>query len=72
MITRAAVADGRPGIAGIEDFGRGAGHISLQDHGGEVWFRSIRLRELPGEGEDSVAPGLSSSLVSRLIVPLAS
>jgi hypothetical protein len=30
-----------------------AGHILLQDHGGEVWFRNIRLRELacPGSGK---------------------
>ena len=34
-------------FARVQDFGRGAGHIALQDHGGEVWYRSLRLRELP-------------------------
>jgi hypothetical protein len=23
-----------------------AGHIGLQDHGGKVWFKNIKLREL--------------------------
>jgi 3-keto-disaccharide hydrolase len=35
-----------------QDFARGYGHIGVQDHGGEVWFRRIRLRCLehpPGE-----------------------
>lgn len=34
------------------DFARGRGCIGLQDHGGEVWYRNIRLRDLenlPGE-----------------------
>jgi len=34
------------------DFARGRGRIGLQDHGGEVWFRNLRVRDLenlPGE-----------------------
>ena len=34
-----------------EGFGRGAGHIGLQDHGDEAWFRGLRIRDwnqLPG------------------------
>ena len=34
-------------FAQYPDYGRlGSGHIVLQDHGSEVWFRSIKLREL--------------------------
>ena len=32
-------------IAGFAD--RRAGHIVLQDHGNDVWFRNIRIRTLP-------------------------
>ena len=35
---------------GIERFGkRQNGHILLQDHGNQVWFRNIQLRVLDGE-----------------------
>ena len=29
----------------LKDFPR-EGHIGLQDHGGKVWYRNIRLKEL--------------------------
>lgn len=29
------------------DFGTKAGRILLQEHGGEVWFRNLRVKELP-------------------------
>jgi hypothetical protein len=32
-----------------EDFGTQAGPILLQEHGGEVWFRNLRLQEFPAE-----------------------
>lgn len=34
---------------GKPDFGTRAGRILLQDHGDEVWFRNLRLRELAAE-----------------------
>ncbi|WP_309714968.1 DUF1080 domain-containing protein [Armatimonas sp.] len=35
-----------------EDFGTKPGKILLQDHGGEVWFRNLKLTELtPKEGQ---------------------
>ena len=35
----------------IEGFGvQLEGHLLLQDHGGEVWFRNLKLRELPAQG----------------------
>ena len=33
-------------FAPYPQFARGRGHIGLQDHGGEVWFRRIRVRDL--------------------------
>lgn len=30
------------------------GHISLQDHGSRIWFRNMKIRELPEEEQDPV------------------
>jgi hypothetical protein len=37
-------------ITGFAD--KRKGHIVLQDHGDDVWFRNIRVRKLPGKGSD--------------------
>jgi hypothetical protein len=45
---------------GSPSFARGhRGRIALQDHGDEVWFRSLRIRELPAAsfGELELLPG---------------
>lgn len=42
----------RSKFAKFPDFGRAErGHVCLQDHGDEVAFRSIKVRELPAAGE---------------------
>jgi hypothetical protein len=44
---KAAVAKSK--FRKLEKFGvRLAGHILLQDHGDEVWFRNVRIRDLSG------------------------
>jgi hypothetical protein len=49
-------------FAGVADFGRRAGHVVLQDHGDEVWFRRVFIRDLaalPGEpAELDLGPAL--------------
>ena len=45
---KAAVAKSK--FRKLDVFGvRLAGHILLQDHGGEVWYRNIRIRDLGGK-----------------------
>jgi hypothetical protein len=41
-------------FASVEGFAIGRGVIGLQDHGDEVWFRSIRLRDLESQPGTSV------------------
>lgn len=58
---KAAIATSK--FAKVEGFGRGPGHIVLQDHGDEVFFRSIAIRPLaPREAAESMLPaeGLDS------------
>jgi hypothetical protein len=35
------------------------GHISLQDHGNEIWFRRVRIRPLTAAGSAGMAPSAS-------------
>ncbi len=39
-------------FAEVPSFGLSKGHVLLQDHGDEAWFRSIRVRSWPPPGED--------------------
>jgi hypothetical protein len=49
----AQIADSK--FKGRTDFASpGPGRIALQDHGDEVWFRNLRLRELPAWGAPEV------------------
>jgi len=41
---RDAVADSK--FASIDGFARGRGPLGIQDHGGEAWVRSIKIRDL--------------------------
>ena len=44
---RTAIADSK--FKGVERFGKlQNGHVLLQDHGDQVWYRNIRIRRLPG------------------------
>ncbi|MDG2149112.1 MAG: DUF1080 domain-containing protein [Planctomycetota bacterium] len=57
------LAKGSSKFAEIEDFGRGTGHVVLQDHGDEVQFRRVLVRcddRLPGRvSERGLGPDLS-------------
>ena len=50
-------AKARSKFKSMEGYGDRPGHVLLQDHGGEVWFRSIRVRELGTEQPVSLLPG---------------
>jgi type 1 glutamine amidotransferase len=50
-------AKARSKFADMPNYGKGPGHVLLQDHGGEVWYRSIRLRELHDRPSTSLLSG---------------
>lgn len=56
----AAVAASK--FAKVDGFARGAGHILLQDHGDEVWFRRVFLRDLAAPAGSAVNLDLGSDL----------
>lgn len=50
-------AKARSKFAKMAGYGDRPGHLLLQDHGGDVWYRSIRLRELNTSESVSLMPG---------------
>ncbi|HIG11933.1 MAG: DUF1080 domain-containing protein [bacterium] len=49
------VAHEKSKFSRIAEFGRtGRGRIALQDHGSEVWFRSLRIRRLPAANFEEI------------------
>jgi len=42
-------------FAGVGDFGTERGHVLFQDHGDEVWFRDVRIRDLSALAAREVA-----------------
>lgn len=48
MLKRIATAVSKSKFAKVPKFGRSpSGRIMLQDHGSQVWFRNLRIKELP-------------------------
>ena len=50
-------AKARSKFKDMDGYGDRPGHVLFQDHGGEVWYRSIRIRELDPPPSESLLPG---------------